>query len=303
MLPATLETILIEEIPASDHYHHPASASLLPSSIYEQDDPRSLIYLLDSDPLEDAVAALAEEKRRRQQQQLEEARLERMMIEEDMLLDALGRRLLAVQGLAVPDIWNEALFFPGQPGSSLPPFVTPSVATTRLASGSGTTAGAGGRGLTLASTSSYGHSPYHGHAFGADPFVHMAPVILTSDRRPSFKEDPTLRKIAVHPVTGQPVLFTGQADFYSESNEDDDFDLDWLGRELLLRGRGAGVWVIDTDAVDEGSAEPVSFEVIECEQPCDIHGSGAAVYQKKQSSPLQTMTRTTARNKRGSARS
>lgn len=121
-----LSTINFEELPL--HFEHHSIQSLRPSSIEDEDDPRSLLYLFDDNDFERAAAFLAIEEARRQAQARAEAlaeaeaqqrrllqqqraralaaRLEQLLEEDEELIDMLGRRILATRGYQVPDLWR-----------------------------------------------------------------------------------------------------------------------------------------------------------------------------------------------------
>lgn len=110
---AYYESISIEELPSiSSLPQNP----LLPTSIDEEDDLRSLLYIFDDSNVE-RVAALyllaqaeAQAAAEMEQQRTEELvkHLETLLDEDEAFTDLIGRRLLAINGYDVPDIWSSS---------------------------------------------------------------------------------------------------------------------------------------------------------------------------------------------------
>ncbi|GAC99195.1 timeless protein [Pseudozyma hubeiensis SY62] len=308
-----LETIEIEEIPLHVHLNQ-TSQALQPAAIEEdQDDARSLLYLFDDNDFERAAAFLAIEEARqqaearahaaaealieaetqRQRTQTLAGRLRQLMDEDDELIDMLGRRLLATRGYQVSDLWNPQHYHHHH-HQHLRASPSRGEDVARAARSTDVYAAwsdlADQTGLTL------NHRP--------SPFIHAAPVFLrghapyqprarkSSKRVPLGSVGPssattakiparTQTRVAVHPLTGIPMLFfeetsdtketgtppssqptTASLDDQAEGDFDawpidDESDLDWLGRELLHRQGGADVWILGTDD-GIGFTEPTS---------------------------------------------
>lgn len=301
-----LGTITFEELPLHVEFYQSLPA-LRPSSIEEdEDDPRSLLYLFEDNDFERAAAFLAFEEARQQAQveavaeALIEAEVERqrtraladrlrqLLEEDDELVDMLGRRILATKGYQMPDLWNPHQYHHHHYHRN---------DSFRPASGSD-------------AASQLGRAPYTDiHAAWdapaeqtamptysrASPFIHSAPVIVrghapyppraakhiatpsrspvtsSSSRVDSKAPTQTHTRIAIHPLTGVPMLLveqdvegdehpssqthaTTQIDTENETDDDtdewpidDESDLDWLGRELLRLRGGANVWVLGAD--------------------------------------------------------
>lgn len=173
------ESITIEELPSLG-----ASRSLLPvllpTSIDEEDDPRSLLYIFDDSDVQRAAAlfavvraeaeAEAEAQLSLQQEKGRlalEKQLEHLLDQDEAFVDLIGRRLLAINGYDVPDIWSNQTHWPSLLHSSL--------------------------------------------------------------RVPLYSD--------IH----------------------DDWDLDWLGQELLSSRQGANVWIIESDSSPIGNTSQQPF--------------------------------------------
>ncbi|KAN0061892.1 hypothetical protein ACQY0O_005886 [Thecaphora frezii] len=349
-------SIEFEEIPVSDQHLHPAS--LRPSSVHELEDPRTLIYLIDDERSDahDALAAALAERQRELQAQRYLQRLESVM-EDELILDALGRRLLAVKGYDVPDVWQPArhpfhhhyhhlgprfgdVGYPFQSqyyGSGFPTVASSAMQTRSLSGGhdlfyrSVPASGSADRGQGLERLYNLATPAWNPHQTSFNPFIHTAPIIVRSDRTPT-SEHPSraqssgerVARIAIHPVTGLPVLYSEEPDFYGDDTEsstrgapakrpqqddddiEDEADIDWLGRELLMRDRGAPVWILDADPAGREEAVPrspqpggPSVQVIEAEDDdvddaegstdrlfgsCDIHALASALAEASRAS-------------------
>ncbi|KAJ9477862.1 Timeless protein [Pseudozyma hubeiensis] len=297
-----LGTLEIEEIPLHVHLSQTIQA-LRPSAIEEvQDDARSLLYLFDDNDFERAATFLAIEEARqqaevrayaeaaealieaeiqRQRTQTLAGRLRQLMDEDDELIDMLGRRLLATRGYQVPDLWDPHHYHHHhhqhlQAGPSRSEDVARAARSTDVY--------AAWNELNDQTGSSMHRRP--------SPFIHAAPVLLrghapyqplvqkSSTRVPlgtmgtssaTTAKIPAHTRVAVHPLTGIPMLFfeetsdtketatasssqpvTASLDDQAEAELgawpiDDESDLDWLGRELLHRRGGADVWILGTD--------------------------------------------------------
>lgn len=314
-----LGSVEFEELPLHLEVHQSMQALRPSAIEEDEDDARSLLYLFDDNDFERAAAFLAiEEARRhaeaqahaaaeafiaaevqRQRTQTIAVRLRRLLDEDDELVDMLGRRVLATNGYQIPDLWQphhhhqhyhrrdpRYLHRNLQAGSShaeqrtrSAPFVDVHAAWDDLDQKSGLSA--------------------HPRA---NPFIHTAPLVLRghapyhprstqhSHVQPRLSADPTATgqayatpstrtSIAIHPLTGVPMLLVEEQDEADEPSSDnkpttttydndaeaeldegpidDESDIDWLGRELLHRRGGANVWVLSADnGLD--SVEPAS---------------------------------------------
>ncbi|CBQ73772.1 conserved hypothetical protein [Sporisorium reilianum SRZ2] len=302
-----LGAITFEELPLRVELHQ-SMQPLRPSSIEEdEEDARSLLYLFDDNDFERAAAELAIEEAR-QQAQAEAAaeafieaeverqrtralagRLRQLLEDDDELVDMLGRRILATNGYQVPDLWHPHHYHRHHHHRHDPHL---------QASGSrGPRPGASGARYTDV------HTAWHELAElrnRASPFIHSAPVIVrghapylpkaaqqdpSSSRSPATSSTPpaptqTHTRIAIHPLTGVPMLLVEQddetdedaaghngatnvvdTDADDEADEwpiDDESDIDWLGRELLRLQSGANVWVLGTDHDAPSSSQSAS---------------------------------------------
>lgn len=330
----------IEEIPLHVHLNQ-TNQAIRPSAIEEdQDDARSLLYLFDDNDFERAAAFLAIEEARqqaearahaaaealieaeiqRQRTQTLAGRLRQLMDEDDELIDMLGRRLLATRGYQVPDLWNPHRYH-HRHHQHLQAGPTRSGNVARPARS--TDVYAAWNDLADQTDFLIDHRP--------SPFIHAAPVVLrghapypsraqhsstpfppgtvgTSSAAAAAKTPArTHTRVAVHPLTGVPMLFiegtsdTEETGTPSSSQPviasladqaeaelgawpiDDESDLDWLGRELLHRRGGADVWILGTDngikfseptstaaaapTTSSPSAGPASTNAIESAEP------------------------------------
>lgn len=274
----------------------------------------------------EALAEAGAQQRLLPQQQRAQAlaaRLEQLLDEDDELIDMLGRRILATRGYQVADLWRPHHYhhfyhshgphFYHEVGSE--PFGSQYASTSRLSAAS----------IPRRPRASDIHAAWDDFEdqsslsdyARAGPFIHAAPLILQghapypprigqrvavaprpahehSHSVPRSSTNDTRTRIAVHPLTGVPMLLVGDdsdrpiphvipassnadedhRDVGSASDDDadewpidDESDLDWLGRELLRRRDGANVWILGTD--DDRLA------------PIDAHG-------EQQESPLKT---------------
>ena len=315
-------TINFEELPL--HIEHHSIQTLRPSSIEEDDhDPRSLLYLFEDNDFERAATFLAMEEARQRAQAAAEARaeaeareqrkralaarLEQLLEEDDELVDMLGRRILAMNGYQLPDLWQPDHYHHHHHGPQYYQYDPYYALGYQHASTSRNPQLWHLRGRTYHNRNADIHAAWDGivdQASSSDyarasPFVHAAPLILhghapyqsrTTQRagassRPTETsakkvQNPTRTRIAIHPITGVPMLLVGedsetdqlqtasdhrgeeskQGDTSDDGSDEwavnDESDLDWLGRELLRRQLGANVWVLGTD--DNPSSKPIS---------------------------------------------
>lgn len=227
------------------------------------------------------------------------ARLEQLLDEDDDLVDLLGRRILATNGYQVPDLWQPHHYHHhhhryGPRFHHYTPYHT-------YGSQHASTSREPHDATRLARFPDV-HAAWDGYAEEADlsdyarasPFIHTAPLIFQADARrppkvaqgmpvrsvPGSSQSsapraptPTHARIAIHPLTGVPMLLveeesgdaiTGDAYKYGDAKSevpdaeldtddeadewdiDDESDLDWLGLELLRRQGGANVWILGT---------------------------------------------------------
>ncbi len=344
--PMVFSTIHFEELPLHFEYH--THTPLRPTSIEEdEDDPRSLLYLFEDNDFERAAAFLAIEEARQQAQARAEAlaeaeaqqrrllqqqrvqaladQLRQLLEEDDELIDLLGRRLLAVKGHQVPDIWQPHHHRqPQYQHYHYGPHYYPHASYRDYASSSRIPHMSHASALTAPRTfqSRDVHAAWDelmdasssGNA-RASPFIHSAPVVVRGhaprssqatkgaalgstaapepSRSSASKPSAGHTSIAIHPVTGVPMLLVEQdssedadptvvpsrdvkgndAEADDEADEwavDDESDLDWLGRELLRRQGGANVWVLGSEnglAKKPATSSSTSQAPSSCTQP------------------------------------
>ncbi|SPO26846.1 uncharacterized protein UTRI_04159_B [Ustilago trichophora] len=244
-----------------------------------------------------AAEALAEAEAQQQRTRALANRLRQLLEEDDELVDMLGRRILATNGYPVADLWQPHHYYSrhGQPYHHYHSYNTygfqhPSTSRSSQAENpvSGFTPGLRVRDAHAVWDELAQHDGRSDYSH-ASPFVHAAPVILqghapyqskaaqrialisqpTTAPSPSLSRVPANTRIAIHPLTGLPMLLVEEdsdakeasssrdvsaVEHGFESDEeagewaiDDESDLDWLGRELLRRQGGANVWVLGTD--------------------------------------------------------
>ncbi|GAC75044.1 hypothetical protein PANT_14d00011 [Moesziomyces antarcticus T-34] len=280
-----LGTISFEEVPA--HLEHHAHPALHPSAIEEDEDldARSLVYLLEDNDFERAAVFLAAEEARRranalaqaeaeaearrQQAQQQRARalaqqLEQLLDDDEQLIDLLGRRILAINGHHVQDLWHphqhDRYAHLGGPSHASSSHALPRAGFV------------GRRDLHAV----WGDNDASAGPTGASPFIHASPLVVLgnapyrrtiADRTAGPSGAKLGSRVAIHPLTGVRMLlqddqFVELPDAGDESDAEseewavrDESDIDWLGRELLRRRLGADVWVIGTD---DRSPPPVS---------------------------------------------
>uniref|UniRef100_V5EJH9 Uncharacterized protein n=2 Tax=Kalmanozyma brasiliensis (strain GHG001) TaxID=1365824 RepID=V5EJH9_KALBG len=150
-----------------------------------------------------------------------------------------------------------------------------------------------------------GHAPYKPRPAQNAAVPSRAPTASSASSSATKARAPTHAQIAIHPITGVPMLFVeedadaeevshgGEAAMneYDESEDeadewpiDDESDLDWLGQEILRRHGGADVWVLGTDndvkAHKQASTSPVAGESLSPSK------SGAAAATAKQAETI-----------------
>ncbi|EPQ25890.1 uncharacterized protein PFL1_06564 [Pseudozyma flocculosa PF-1] len=248
-------TIEYEEIPLADQHLHPLS--IRPSSVYERDDPRSIIYVIQDEPnmsgsiddydgfdLAAAVAAAAAERRQQQQQRIQQARQAEAMrrlesvMEDEAILNAIGRRILAINGYDVPEPWQH--FHRRPQYQHLHQHQHHHHRHSSPAS--------------VQSEWAYLPPQYHqqlprGYGYSSRAYPHV--FSASSLQLPG-------------PSSGR-TAWQGDEDADEYDQGQDEVDIDWLGSELLSRERGAPVWILDAHRTAESrdKAATPSFEVIE----------------------------------------
>ncbi|CDR88590.1 uncharacterized protein SPSC_04417 [Sporisorium scitamineum] len=243
--------------------------------------------------VEAAAEALIEAEVERQRTRALANRLRQLLEEDDELVDMLGRRILATNGYQVPDLWHPHHYHHlhhhrhdshQHASGSRGPVARSSGAASLLNRPRYTDIHAAWD--QLAKQTDMSLYP------GASPFIHSAPIILrghapylpeaaqhitapsrspaTVSAPPAASKAPTHTHttIAIHPLTGVPMLLLEE---HAETNENpsshtdatmefdaetqdetdewpiDESDIDWLGRELLRLRGGANVWVLGAD--------------------------------------------------------
>ncbi|PWN49582.1 hypothetical protein IE53DRAFT_369646 [Violaceomyces palustris] len=248
----TFHSIQFEELapnhPATLH-HQPVS----PSSVFEVDDPRSIIYLLDDDDDDDefqdihtalarARAIILSDDDHRQQLQ------PRLELEEELITHAIGRRILSISGYEIQDLWYQPHF----QDSHLTSIGYSSLSILpRYHLGYPHIIPAGRRHLFL---------PHHQH--------HSKP---SNPYQPKAQPRPT-QAAALQPPIHQPRQVEEEEVEEEEEEEDqDEHELEWLASELLSHRHPkepASFWVIDSgDNVKGSSFTPIPTpEVVEYEE-------------------------------------
>lgn len=244
-----------------------------------------------------AAETLAEAEAQQQRTRALANRLRQLLEEDDELVDMLGRRILATNGHQVADLWQPQHYHSrhAQQYCHHNPYDTNGfqhASTSRNSQAANRVSGFA-PGVRVRDAHAMwdelaehaGRSDYP----QASPFVHAAPVILqghapyqpkaaqrialvsqpTTAPSPSSSRAPAHTRIAIHPLTGLPMLLVEEDSGVKEASQsrdassvehgyqsdeeagewaiDDESDLDWLGHELLRRQGGANVWVLGTD--------------------------------------------------------
>lgn len=268
-----LGTIDVEELPL--HFEvHQSLQHVLPSNIEEdENDFRSLLYLLNDNDFERAASmwtaqdALYQACVKAEQEALLEAEaqrnytrdlaelLEQLMEDDDDLIDMLGRRILATNGYQIPDLWHSQhqhhhhhphhhhhRHHPRHHGRD-----------PRQVSD-----------VEAAWNDFEARSDWPAYSF-ADPFIHAAPIVIRghAPHRPTVARPAaesshmpvassskaraqTRTRVAVHPLTGVPLLLVEEeADDREGYPQDEDAATEYDNRDDDDR---ADEWPIDDES-------------------------------------------------------
>ncbi|SPO26570.1 uncharacterized protein UTRI_04159 [Ustilago trichophora] len=288
-----------------------------------------------------AAEALAQAEAQQQRTRALANRLRQLLEEDDELVDLLGRRILATNGHQVADLWQPQHYHSrhGQQYCHQNPYNPDGfrhASTSRNSQAANRVSGFA-PGVRVRDAHAMwdelaehaGRSDYS----QASPFVHSAPVILqghapyqpkaaqrialvsqpTTAPSPSSSRAPAHTRIAIHPLTGLPMLLVEEGSGVKEASQsrdestvehgyqsdeearewavNDESDLDWLGHELLRRQGGANVWVLGTD--DNPSQTTASYtssdEISPQSQSASTTSTGAANGAKQTSTFAATL--------------
>ncbi|SNX84856.1 uncharacterized protein MEPE_03565 [Melanopsichium pennsylvanicum] len=265
------------------------------------------------------------------------SRLRQLLDEDDELVDMLGRRILATRGYQINDLWQPHCHYHRHdpqhyqydphrgngyqqaPASRTPDHEYTTIRQTRFPDVHAAWDGFADQERSL---SDYDR---------ASPSIHTAPVLLHghAHRQPSTTQRTaiashsaaarpsrsstgaaTQARIAIHPLTGVPMLLVKRDSEVDEgtsghdvpamsqgheSDDDDDVDadvdewaihdesdLDWLGRELLHRQSGDPVWILGTNQDVVSKPDPIPKIPQASNQSMPVSAPSSAAQQRAQ---------------------